>query len=177
MTSSARALRSAFVVAVDRMTADHDGQVAAPGQAMTDGAGLGPARSRDGHGPPLTVAPSEPVPGVIVVRVAGEIDAATAPRLEAVLAQAVTATAAESARLVPRSRPPASAGPEVVCDLHDVGFMSAAGITVLLQATVDAGEHGVVLTLHAPSRAVRRPLDLTGVTDRLAFTPDPAATA
>ncbi|MEU8633979.1 STAS domain-containing protein [Amycolatopsis sp. NPDC048633] len=80
---------------------------------------------------------------VIVVEVGGEIDACTAPRLEAALAEHVRA------------------GPGVLrVDLGEVGFLGAAGLQVLARAQRDAEAAGVHLVVdpgrsHAAVRALQ----------------------
>jgi anti-sigma B factor antagonist len=81
-----------------------------------------------------------------VVRVAGEIDIATTPRLRAALDQA------------------AGAAPlEVWVDLSDVGFMDSTGLNALL----DLAERVPRLALICPEGNVRRIFDIAGLADAL----------
>ncbi|SOC50348.1 anti-sigma B factor antagonist [Blastococcus aggregatus] len=82
----------------------------------------------------------------VQVTAAGEIDSSSAPvleqRLEAVLA-------AELERLT--------------IDLRGVSFLDSAGLCVLAAAHKRAGEKQVALRVLASSRAVIRPLQITGL--------------
>jgi anti-anti-sigma factor len=103
-------------------------------------------------GPPLlTVAlRTEPAldqggPDLLVVAAAGEVDLDTATLLEAALVDAV------------------GRRPRVCCDLGDVTFLSAAGVTALMAAHVRAIETGCQLTLRGAHGSARRVLSVTGV--------------
>jgi anti-sigma B factor antagonist len=124
---------------------------------------------------PLTVAPVRPTCGLFVVRVDGELDSATAPGLEAVLVQVITAAAEEMT--CPSGSGLVGRPPEVVCDLRAVTFLSAAGITGLVRASAHAESRGVEMLVQATHRAVRRPLELTGVSHQLRWNPDPTASS
>jgi anti-anti-sigma factor len=101
--------------------------------------------------PLLTVAVrTEPTadqggPDLLVVAAAGEVDLDTAALLEAALVDAV----------VRRSR--------VCCDLTDVTFLSASGVSALLVAHVRAIGTGCQLTLRGAHGSVRRVLSITGL--------------
>jgi len=84
--------------------------------------------------------------GLPVVAVSGDLDMSNAPKLERVVAAAIA------------ERPK-----RLVFDLGSLRFMDSAGIAVLLGATskVDA------VRLRNPSPAVRRVIELTGLTDIL----------
>ncbi|MGW5053840.1 STAS domain-containing protein [Actinokineospora sp. NPDC004072] len=96
----------------------------------------------------LHIAAGTPEPGTLVLTVSGELDLATAPRLDAILAATV---------LLERHR-------LVVVDLTGVGFLGVAGITALMRHHDRALEHGIGFRLVASSRAVLRPLDLLELT-------------
>ncbi|MET9224857.1 STAS domain-containing protein [Lentzea sp. NPDC003310] len=101
--------------------------------------------------PLLTVRAAE-VAGVVVVEVEGEIDVDTADEvLDAVRAGFTTA------------------GPALVADLTLVSFFGSTGISTLISAHEMADERGKKLHVVAPQRAVRRPLQVTGVADVLAL--------
>jgi anti-sigma B factor antagonist len=55
----------------------------------------------------------------------------------------------------------------VIVDLDGITFLSCAGLTVLAEAHHLAGVDGIHLTLRGGQRAVRRPLQITGLWDRL----------
>lgn len=77
----------------------------------------------------------------IVVHVIGEIDLATAPQLDQELSEAAAAPGAQS----------------VVVNLTQVGFLGAAGLTVLLAATRAGGEAGVpVVVVTSPGQPPHR---------------------
>jgi anti-anti-sigma factor len=78
----------------------------------------------------------------VVVRVQGEVDAATAPRV----GEAVT-------RLLTRGR-------KVILDLHDVDFMDLHGLGVIMRATRQARSDGGSFALARPAYCVRRLVEL-----------------
>lgn len=84
------------------------------------------------------------------VVVVGELDIATCPALDEVVAK-VTA-------------------PELVIDLSGVAFMGSSGLASLLKASRRAERLGGRLVLRAPSQAVLDLLDMTRLRDR--FTVD-----
>jgi anti-sigma B factor antagonist len=87
-----------------------------------------------------------------VVRVTGEVDAMTAPRLAA----AVTAA-------FDGDRP-------VVVDLTGVTFLDSAGLAALVQVTERGERRGEPLRIVVDhTRPVLRPIQLTGLDDRLAL--------
>lgn len=97
----------------------------------------------------LTVTAHPVPPDAVMIAVRGEVDLCTSPTLrDALLAHL---------------RHPASA---LVIDLTDVGFLGAAGLTVLINARDAAMVAGIRLCVVADSRTVLRPLTITGL-DRL----------
>jgi anti-anti-sigma factor len=88
--------------------------------------------------------------GSTVVSLSGELDSSNADALVAAL-EPITATS--TARLV--------------FDLSALRFMDSAGIAVLLGAAAKVGSVGV----RNPSPAVRRVVELTGLTDVLSIEP------
>lgn len=80
------------------------------------------------------------------VAVAGEIDCSTAPRLTDCL-ESVLATS------------PA----ELVVDLSEVSFLDSAGLHALVTAHASAGRHGVPMRVLVATRAVLRPIQVTGL--------------
>ncbi|HVH21204.1 MAG TPA: STAS domain-containing protein [Pseudonocardia sp.] len=93
----------------------------------------------------LGVALSHPRPGVAVLAVRGEIDALTTPQLE---------TGIDELLADPAER--------VVLDLTQVTFLASSGLAVLIRAAQLAGERAQRLRLVVATRAVRRPLQVTG---------------
>jgi anti-sigma B factor antagonist len=85
--------------------------------------------------------------GVAVVEVAGEIDLAAGPELEATLGAAVDGGL-----------------PTVIVDLEAVVFIDARGLGVLARAKRCTDEAGTSLMLRRPSAACRRLLDVAGLT-------------
>ena len=85
-------------------------------------------------------------PGVLLVRLSGEIDIAT------------TDFAAESIRAA--ISPPARL---VLIDVSAVTFCSSAGLGNLVEARQLAGLHGIDLALVGVGRPVDRPLTITGL--------------
>lgn len=85
----------------------------------------------------------------VAVRLRGELDMATAPRLGAVLDEALDA--------MPH---------QVRLDLSELTFLDSTGIRVLVTACHRAKDQNCRFTLQSPRDAVLRTLKLTGV-DRL----------
>ena len=105
----------------------------------------------------LHVAIDQPMPGVRVVRVAGELDMLTAPQLASCLLRQIDAR-----------------GGHVVVDLSKVTFLGAAGLGSLVKAREVATCHHVELHLTGVDhRAVACPLEITGL--RPTFTIQPSA--
>lgn len=90
---------------------------------------------------PLWLGVRRPLAGVVVLDVAGDVDLNTAPRLWALVRRQIAAR--------PRV---------IVLDLHQVRFLGASGVAVLMTAQELAPRLGVVLRLARPSRPVARPL-------------------
>jgi anti-anti-sigma factor len=102
-------------------------------------------------GPPaqqalLDVLLTGPRPGVVVLGVGGEVDLATAPRLESGIELAFD--------------PPAR---HVVLDLSRVTFLASRGLAVLLDAHRRAAEHDVRLEVVVGRPPVRRMLEISGL--------------
>ncbi|WP_313886279.1 STAS domain-containing protein [Amycolatopsis viridis] len=89
----------------------------------------------------------------IVVRLAGELDLATVPRLR----QALAAALAERPALL-------------VVDLSAVEFLAAAAIGELVSAR-QGGRGATPIRLVATRAAIRRPLEITGVTREIPVYP------
>lgn len=98
---------------------------------------------------------AEPEPGVHVLGVGGEIDAASAPAL----ARALDAVWAE----VPA---------RVVLDLSEVTFLGTAGLAELLRAADRADSEGVAFRVVGGSRCVDRAIEVVGLATRLPLSPD-----
>lgn len=96
--------------------------------------------------------------GGVVVRVVGEIDMVTSPRLQTVISEQVAA------------RPTA-----VVLDLDGTTFLGSSGLAVLVEADEEAREVGVRFAVSASTRDVLRPLEATGLTELMEVHPDVAA--
>ena len=95
----------------------------------------------------LTVEHAPPTPdGRHVVRVGGEIDMLTSPRLRAALSPVVSA-----------------AGGDVVIDLDGVTFLGSNGLGVLVELSQQAAAVGTSLRLVCANRMAVRPLTLTGL--------------
>jgi anti-anti-sigma factor len=101
---------------------------------------------------PLIAVRAREIAGVAVVAVEGEIDVDTA---DIVL---------DALRLGFESGSPA-----VVADLTEVTFFGSTGISALITAHELAGEHTTKFHVVAPHRAVKRPLQVTGVADVLSL--------
>jgi anti-sigma B factor antagonist len=89
----------------------------------------------------------------VVLRVTGELDLLTAPRLE------------ESVDNALREQPQV-----LILDLSEVGFLASSGIAALVDAHQRGGKETEVRVV-ARGNATFRPLELTGVTAKLAVHP------
>ncbi|MGR6965414.1 STAS domain-containing protein [Geodermatophilus sp. URMC 61] len=87
----------------------------------------------------------------VLLTVTGEVDSSTAPSLREVLDTLFT-----------------DGVPMLTVDLDGVTFLDSAGLCVLAGAHRRATEDGVVLRVIATSRAVVRPLQITGLYGLLA---------
>lgn len=113
-------------------------------------------RSADGPLSPRVVVASPRGLLVVAVRplsalallcaVSGEVDLSTAPHLRDRLLGQIGV-----------------AGPDLVVDLSEVGFLGAAGLTVLVEARAAAAASGVGLCVVARTRPVLRPMAVTGL--------------
>lgn len=92
---------------------------------------------------------AEHVDDGVVIHARGEVDMLTTPKLRTMLAELI------------ESRPRV-----VVLDLSDVSFFASSGLSTLVEARDIAAANGVLLHLACPSRAVRRPLQITGLAGR-----------
>jgi anti-anti-sigma factor len=90
----------------------------------------------------------------VVVRVQGEVDAATAPRV----GEAVT-------RLLTRRR-------KVILDLKDVDFMDLHGLGVIMRATRQARADGGSFAITRPAACVRRLVELVHAENDIPTLPD-----
>jgi anti-anti-sigma factor len=91
---------------------------------------------------------------VSVVRVQGEVDAATAPRM----GETVN-------RLLARRK-------RVVLDLRDVDFMDLHGLAVLIRATRRARSEGGSFSISRPAPCVRRLVELVHAEGEVRILPD-----
>ena len=101
---------------------------------------------------PLLTVRAADVAGVVVVVVEGEIDVDTADDVLDALRHGFE-----------------SGGPAVVADLTEVSFFGSTGISTLITAHELSEEHSTGFHVVAPQRAVKRPLQVTGVADVLAL--------
>jgi anti-anti-sigma factor len=85
-------------------------------------------------------------PGVLLVRLSGEIDIATTD----FASESIRAAVAPPARLV-------------LIDVSAVTFCSSAGLGNLVEARNLAGEHNITLALVGVGRPIDRPLTVTGL--------------
>ncbi len=99
----------------------------------------------DSH-PPLQTSIARLTGGAAVLAVVGEIDTLTAPPLEQALRELLDDTGADV----------------LVIDLTGVTFLASSGLAALIQGAHRAADRNVTLRLVPGSRAVRRPLEVTG---------------
>ena len=100
----------------------------------------------------------ERLPGEHVVRVKGELDAATAPTLQARLADTVE-----------------RAEGRIVIDLTEVPFVDSSGLGALVAVRKRALDGGTPVVLRAPHERVRMLLEVTGLAGKV-FAVEGAAT-
>lgn len=94
--------------------------------------------------------------GRTCLRVAGELDLATAEALDEALTNAL------------------SCADSVVLDLSELTFMDSTGLASIIAGLGRAGGHGAVLEIASPlPPQPHKLLELTGVITRLSFTPAP----
>lgn len=99
----------------------------------------------------ILVSPAAPPREGVVMAVAGELDVATAPELEAALREQL------------------AAGP-VRLDVRGLSFMSSSGIRALDAILRDVAAHRWMLVIEPTMQpAVRQVIELTGMTDALPF--------
>ncbi|SDP34921.1 anti-sigma B factor antagonist [Klenkia soli] len=96
----------------------------------------------------ITLSTSTDADGAVTVTVVGEVDTFTAPVLRASLDTQL--------ELQPE---------ELVIDLCGVQFLGSAGLAVLVETQKSARAREVGLKLVASTRAVTRPLEVTGLID------------
>lgn len=96
----------------------------------------------------LTV--ERPQPGVVVVRIRGEIDLACVPRLTELIRQRLTAAVLR----------------RLVLDLSEVTFCSTAGLELVLHAQNRSEQRGIAMSIVCGNGAVRRLLELTALESR-----------
>jgi anti-sigma B factor antagonist len=96
----------------------------------------------------ITLSTSTSENGAVTVTVVGEVDTFTAPVLRSSL----------DAQLEQQPQ-------ELVIDLSGVQFLGSAGLAVLVETQKSARARGVELRLVATTRAVTRPLEVTGLID------------
>ena len=93
----------------------------------------------------LDASLTRPFPDTAVLAVQGEIDTLTAPAFRAATDELLSAS-----------------GDILVMDLTEVRFLASSGLAGLIKAAHRAEDRGIRLQLVITSRAVRRPLEITG---------------
>ena len=83
---------------------------------------------------------------IVVLSVAGELDASTAPRLDEEITRCITGTLAG-----------------LIVDLSNVNFMASAGMSVLLEGDSTAKTVSKWFGVVANSRVTQRPMELLGL--------------
>jgi anti-anti-sigma factor len=86
-----------------------------------------------------------------IVHVKGDLDAFSAPSLEAEITHLVEGSTSD-----------------VVFDLSATGFLDSSGLRALLVAERTVLDHGGGMTLRAPSEPVQRLLEITGLSEHFA---------
>ncbi|HEU4425561.1 MAG TPA: STAS domain-containing protein [Pilimelia sp.] len=88
--------------------------------------------------------------GVAIIAVAGELDMATAPRLQACITELVD-----------------SGQKRLVFDLSELSFCDSTGLSIFVRAKNNCDDVGGVVRLAAPQRSVRRILEVSGLIEVL----------
>ncbi len=96
----------------------------------------------------ITLSTSTSEDGVVTVTVVGEVDTFTAPVLRTTLDTQLEAQPSD-----------------LIIDLSGVQFLGSAGLAVLVETQKTARSREVGLQLIATTRAVTRPLEVTGLID------------
>ena len=104
----------------------------------------------------LETSLSRPYPDTTVLTVRGEIDTLTAPAFTAATEELLT-----------------TSGEILVIDLTAVRFLASSGLAALITAAHRAEDRGIRLRLVIASRAVRRPIEITGTATLFDVHPDP----
>jgi anti-sigma B factor antagonist len=104
----------------------------------------------------LETSLSRPYPDTTVLTVRGEIDTLTAPAFTAATEELLT-----------------TSGEILVIDLTAVRFLASSGLAALITAAHRAEDRGIRLRLVIASRAVRRPIEITGTAALFDVHPDP----
>lgn len=120
------------------------GDIVAPrtaGDATLSGGSRGGLRSA------LTVRVQWPERGLVLVRIGGEIDTASLPRITEIIRQRLTAARLHT----------------TILDLSQVGFANSAVLELLMLAYNAAGRRGARLLVVPGTGQVRRLLELTGL--------------
>ena len=66
---------------------------------------------------------------------------------------------------------PGGVGDALVIDMADVTFMDSSGLRVLIELNQRVTEAGTSLTVRAPSRAVERIIEISGLSDLIEVSP------
>jgi anti-anti-sigma factor len=103
--------------------------------------------------PPVLKVDVEHVDGAHVIRIQGELDIATAPKLESVLLHAMD-----------------SGAPSIVLDLGQVSFIDSMGLRVLVWAAKESSQDGDLLRIDCGSGPVRRMMEITSLDRSLPLT-------
>jgi anti-sigma B factor antagonist len=103
----------------------------------------------------LDISLDRPYPDTAVLTVRGEIDTLTAPAFTAATEELLTASSEI-----------------LVMDLTEVRFLASSGLAVLISAAHRTEDRGTRLRLVIASRAVRRPLEITGTAVLFDLHPD-----
>jgi anti-anti-sigma factor len=106
----------------------------------------------------LTITIARPDLDTVRLHVAGEIDLATAPQLQAALQATLTEAALATTLQV---------------DLAGVAFLDATGVGVLVHTHHAARRSGLGFSVHNPHGVVLRVLDVLNLTDALRVAPAP----
>lgn len=131
-----------------------------PGTATGAATGRNTDPLTDGRPNPqaLRLRVQRPEPGIVVVRMSGEVDLSSVPRLTELIRQRLTAAVLRA----------------LVLDLSDVSFFSSAGLELLLHAQQRSEYRSIPMYLVPGTGVAARLLGLTGLTEAFTVRDDAA---
>ncbi|MFC4948538.1 STAS domain-containing protein [Pseudonocardia sp. GCM10023141] len=117
----------------------------------------------DALGVDLRLSTTTTIDDTVIVAAAGEVDMVTVPQLHAAVFEVLNSDPVPG---------------RLVLDLHDVTFLSSAGLGLMVEIAGTAEARNISLAVVAGTPVLVRPLEVTGLAERFALFDDlPAALA